>query len=106
MVAGFEEIHSRFLEQKAACGGSHSLAPTRGFAAVSVDVAHSHDTWQKPTPSAVFATSKLMLHVAAGLSTARKNAVYKYHENRLNFLDSNRCEWLRNTTAVYQRRTM
>ena len=70
----------------ATCGGSLSLAPTCGFAAVSVGVADSHDTWQKPTRSAVrlakhllsaltkvvFATSKVMLHVAARRSMARK----------------------------------
>ena len=85
LMAG-EQVLGVSLLVGATCGGSLSLAPTRGFAAVSVGVAHSHDTWQKPTRSAVrlakhllsaltkvvFATSKVMLHVAARRSMARK----------------------------------
>ena len=80
--------------------------------------ARSHDTWQKPTPSAVRlagrllnALNKVVFCDVQGDVARRRMSLHgtqfcKYHENRPNFLDSNRREWLRNTTAVYQRRTL
>ena len=62
-----EQVLGVSLLVGATCGGSLSLAPTRGFAAVSVGVAHSHDTWQKPTRSAV----RLAKHLLSALTKVK-----------------------------------
>ena len=67
MLMAGEQVLGVSLLVGTTCGGSLRLAPTRGFAAVSVGVAHSHDTWQKPTRSAV----RLAKHLLSALTKVK-----------------------------------